>query len=215
MLDSLKGDERLKDIPVVLLAAKAEDAAATYGDRIKGAISNADDLKPVQEALSAAMTGDRALAEDLAGRAATTLSNLCHAGRCACSPGVLTAVSSALTNRPDSVSAPALGIFGSCGSAEQVPAVVAILADEARGESVRSAAGLALAGILGRDSAAAGRRRAGEGGGRLGLDRARLGARGGRARARAGQDGLGAAGQHPAAAAARHRQAQVSGRSRA
>ncbi len=156
VLDSLKGDDRLANIPVVLLAAKAEEAAATYGDRIKGAISNADDLKPVQAALSAAMTGDRALAEDLAGRAATTLSHLCHAGRCACSPGVLTAVGSALTNRPDSVSAPALGIFGSCGSAEQVPAVVAILADEARGESVRSAAGLALAGILGRDSAAAG-----------------------------------------------------------
>jgi len=155
VLDELKDDERLAKIPVVLLAAKAEEATATYGDRIKGAIANADDLKPVQEALSASMTGDRALAEDLAGRAATTLSNLCNAGRCTCSPAIFTAIGPALTNRADSVSAPTLGIFGSCGTAEQVPAVVAVLADEARSEGVRSAAGLALAGIFGRDGSAA------------------------------------------------------------
>jgi len=46
-------------------------------------------------------------------------------------------------------------VFASCGTAEHVPAVVAILADEARGESVRTAAGMALAGILGRDGSAA------------------------------------------------------------
>jgi CheY-like chemotaxis protein/tetratricopeptide (TPR) repeat protein len=155
ILDELKDDERLANVPVVLLAAKAEEAAATYGERIKGAITNADDLKPVQDVLSASMTGDRALAEDLAGRAATTLGHLCHAGRCVCSPAVLAAVGSALTNRADSVSAPALGVYGSCGTAEQVPAVVAILADEARSEVVRSAAGMALAGILGRDGSAA------------------------------------------------------------
>ena len=155
VLDSLKGDERLANVPVVLLSAKAEDAAATYGDKIKGVLTNADDLKPVQDALSASMTGDRALAEDLAARAATALSALCHEGRCACSPAVLEMVSKALTNRPDAVSAPALGIYGSCGTAEQVPAVVAILADEARGESVRAAAGTALAGILSRDGSAA------------------------------------------------------------
>jgi CheY-like chemotaxis protein/tetratricopeptide (TPR) repeat protein len=155
VLDSLKGDERLANIPVVLLTAKAEDASATYGDKIKGALTSADDLKPVQDALSAAMTGDRALAEELAARAATTLSALCHAGHCACSPAVLEAVGKSLTNRPDTVSAPALGVFASCGTAEQVPAIVAILADEARGESVRVAAGMALAGILGRDGTAA------------------------------------------------------------
>lgn len=155
VLDSLKGDERLANVPVVLLTAKAEDAAATYGDKIKGALTSADDLKPVQEALSAALTGDRALAEDLAARSASTLAGLCHAGRCTCSPAVLEAVGKALTNRPDTVSAPALGVFSSCGTAEHVPAIVAILADEARGESVRSAAGMALSGILGRDGTAA------------------------------------------------------------
>jgi hypothetical protein len=101
------------------------------------------------------MTGDRALAEDLASRAAMTLSHLCHSGRCVCSPAVLAAVGSALTNRPDSVSTPALGVYGSCGTAEQVPALVAILADEARSEGVRSAAGMALSGILSRDGSAA------------------------------------------------------------
>jgi CheY-like chemotaxis protein len=155
VLDQLKADERLANVPVVILAAKAEDAAATYGDKIKGAITNAEDMKPVQDALSASMTGDRALAEDLGGRAATTLGNLCHSGHCTCSPAILTAVGSALTNRPDSVSVPALGVFASCGSAEQVPAIVAILADEARSEAVRAAAGGALAGILGRDGSAA------------------------------------------------------------
>jgi CheY-like chemotaxis protein/tetratricopeptide (TPR) repeat protein len=155
VLDELKADERLANVPVVLLAAKVEDAAATYGDRIKGAIANADDMKPVQDALSASMTGDRALAEDLAGRAAQTLAQLCQAGRCTCSPAVLATVGNALTNRADSVSAPALGIYGACGGAEQVPAVLAILADEARSETVRSAAGMALSGILSRDSSAA------------------------------------------------------------
>jgi CheY-like chemotaxis protein len=156
VLDELEADERLTAIPVLILAAKAEDAAAAYGDRIQGAIgADAADLKPVQDALSASMTGDRALAESLASRAATTLGHLCHAGRSACSPAVLAAVGSALVNRPDSVSAPALGVYGCCGTAEQVPAVVAILADEKRAESVRSAAGLALAGILGRDPSAA------------------------------------------------------------
>ena len=72
--------------------------------------------------LIARMTGDRALAEDLAARAATTLSALCHSGHCACSPAVLEAVGKALTNRPDAVSAPALGVFASCGTAEHVPA---------------------------------------------------------------------------------------------
>jgi CheY-like chemotaxis protein len=155
VLDELKADELLKDVPVVLICAKAEDATATYGDRIKGALTDVADLKAVQEALSASMTGDRALAESLAGRAGTTLSQLCASGRCTCSPAILTAVASAITNRPDSVSAPALGVFAACGTAEQVPAVTAILADEARSEVVRAAAGLALAGILGRDGSAA------------------------------------------------------------
>jgi CheY-like chemotaxis protein len=155
VIDELKADELLKDVPVMLIAAKAEDAAATYGDKIKGAITDTADLKAVQEALSASMTGDRALAESLASRAATTLAHLCHAGRCTCSPAVLAAVGNALVNRPDTVSAPALGVIGSCGSAEQVPAVTAILADEARAEVVRAAAGHALSGFLGRDGSAA------------------------------------------------------------
>lgn len=155
VLEELKGDERLAKVPVVLLAAKAEEAAATYGDKIKGVLTNAEDLKTVQEALSASMTGDRALADDLAGRSAMTLSQLCRTGRCTCTPAVLTSVGSALSNRPDSVSSPALGVFSSCGTAEHVPAIVAILADEARSEQVRHAAGLALAGILSRDGSAA------------------------------------------------------------
>ncbi|MBK7641480.1 MAG: hypothetical protein IPJ19_00280 [Planctomycetes bacterium] len=155
VLDELKGDEHLAKIPVVLLAANAEEAAATYGDRIQGSIANADDMKPVQDALSASMTGDRALAEDLAARAGTVLGQLCHSGRGSCSPGVIASVSSAISNRPDSVSVPALGILSSCGGAEQVGSVVAILADEARSEGARSAAGLALAGILARNSSAA------------------------------------------------------------
>ncbi len=152
VLDGLKADERLANVPVIVLAANAEQAAATFGDKIKGTLVGTDDMKPVMDALAQQMTGDRALAEDLAARAATTLRELCQAGRCTCNPGVLAAVGAALTNRPDSVAVPALGVLGCCGSAEQATAVVAVLADEARSEDVRRAAGLSLAAMLGRNA---------------------------------------------------------------
>ena len=152
ILDEFKADARLTGVPVIALSDNAEQAAATYGDKIKGVITNGDDIKPVTDSLGQQMSGDRALAEDLAARAGNVLHGLCQAGRCACNPGVLAAVGAALTNRPDSVAVPALGVLGCCGSAEQAAAVVGGLGDEARSEDVRRAAGNSLAGMLGRNA---------------------------------------------------------------
>lgn len=152
ILDEFKADARLASVPVVALSDNAEQAATNFGDKIKGVITSGDDIKPVTDSLGAQMTGDRALAEDLAARAATVLNGLCKSGRCACNPGVLAAVGAALTNRPDAVAVPALGVLGCCGGAEQATAVVGVLGDEARSEDVRRAAGNSLAGMLGRNA---------------------------------------------------------------
>jgi CheY-like chemotaxis protein len=153
ILDELKADDRLAKVPVVVLAAKAEEATATYGDKIAGALADVNDLKPVEAALTAEMSGDRALAEDLARRAAETLTQMCHGGHCDCS-SIVASLAGALEHRPDAVVTPILRVLELCGDQTAVANVVGVLADEARSEGVRAAAGHTLAGIVGRNSTA-------------------------------------------------------------
>lgn len=153
MLDEVKEDPRLATIPVVVITDNAEQAAATYGDRIAGTTKSADDLKAVEAALAKEVGGDRALADDLAARAAMTLTQLGRSGRADVSP-VAGSLVRAIANRPDNVSIAALEALGSAGGAAQAAAIVAVIADTARTEPVRIAAADALASILGRDGAA-------------------------------------------------------------
>ncbi len=57
-------------------------------------------------------------------------------------------------NRPDGVVLPALHTLGQAGGAEQVAPILAVLADEARSEAVRTGAADALADILSRHGTA-------------------------------------------------------------
>jgi CheY-like chemotaxis protein len=152
VIDALKGDERLATVPVVMLAENAEEATAAYGDKIAGVLSDAKDLSAVTGALSGELGGDRALAEDLAVRSASTLAHLAHGSSDVCS--ALPALTGALKNRPDSIATPCLHALGAAGAAAQTAAIVAVLADDARSEEVRKAAAGALVSILNRNEGA-------------------------------------------------------------
>jgi len=155
ILDELKGDERLAAVPVLCISANAEEATGTYGERIAGTVTSAEDLKAVQDALSAGVRGDRALADDLAARAATVLAHIGH-GRQVDLSSTVVPLQSAIVNRPDAVATPALHALASIGDAAQVASILAVVADEARSEGVRVAGTDALSGILGRNGAAVG-----------------------------------------------------------
>lgn len=154
IVDELKTDARLGAVPVVVVAA-SEEASQPFGDRVAGLVKSADDLKAVQDQLEKGVGGDRALANDLARRAGDVLAHLAHGGQTDIS-STLGALQGVLTNRPDEVALPAMAALGSAGGASQVPALIAVLADEARSESVRVGAANAIAGILGRNSSAVG-----------------------------------------------------------
>jgi len=152
VIDGLKEDERLAKVPVMVLAEKAEDATAAYGDKIAGVLTDARDLSAVMGALSGELSGDRALAEDLAARAANTLAHLAHGTSDVSS--ALPALSGALKNRADAIAIPSLHALGAAGGAGETGAIVAVLVDDARSEEVRKAAASALVGILSRNASA-------------------------------------------------------------
>lgn len=152
VIDAIKEDERLAKVPVMVLAEKAEDATAAYGDKIAGVLTAGQDLAPVHTALEGELSGDRALAEDLAARAANTLAHLAHGGSDL--SGALAALGGALKTRADAIAVPSLHALGAAGSQADTAAILAVLGDEARSEEVRKASASALVGILSRNAMA-------------------------------------------------------------
>lgn len=150
IVDEVKNDERTANVPVFVLAADKDAAAATYGDRIAGASSGAGDVEGARPALSAELTGDRALATTLASRSAATLAHL----------GMADDLGPALSNlaiavsREDATAIPAMAALGARGTAAQAPALLQALADDKRSEAARAAAGEALARVVARSGGA-------------------------------------------------------------
>jgi len=148
IVDEVKGDERLANVPVIVLTADKDGATATYGDRIAGASNGAADLAAAQPALTAELSGDRALATTLAARSAEALAHLGTADDL----GPALAGLGQATAREDATAIPAMAALGARGTATQAPALLAALVDESRSEGARAAAGSALARVVSRSA---------------------------------------------------------------
>lgn len=155
VLDEIRADDRIANVPVLVITKDAEGTAGIYGDKIAGTLSGAEDMKAVQTALEKGVGGDRALADDLARRAAEVLAQMARNGRGDLS-GVLGPLQSTLASRPDAVTIPAMQVLGAVGGPAQAGSLVAVLSDDKRSEECRSASGNALAGILSRNPGALG-----------------------------------------------------------
>lgn len=147
VIDEIRGDDRLKDVAIIVATADAATVSTNYGDRIQGTMTGPTDLTAVQAALAKEVNGDRALAQDLAARAAVVLHRLASEGSdvSAANAGLV-----AGSKRDDKVAIPAMEALGACGTAGDAPALVAVLADDKRSDGARAAAGHALALLLGR-----------------------------------------------------------------
>jgi len=152
VLDEIKADARTQNVPVVLIVKDAAAAAEMYGDRIAGTTTGSGDTAAIAATLQGEMEGDRARAASLAKRSAEALAHLAHDGRTDLS-GALESLTAA-SARADDVAVPAIHALGMAGGARQAATLVAALADEARSETVRTAAGDAIASMLARDSSA-------------------------------------------------------------
>jgi HEAT repeat protein len=94
------------------------------------------------------LTGDRARADTLSSQAAEALSNLAMGGSDI--SGALEGLARTLASRPDPVVLPAMRALRVAGTQAQVPALTALLSDDARSDEARVAAGRTLAAILAR-----------------------------------------------------------------
>jgi hypothetical protein len=98
------------------------------------------------QAMAGELTGDRALAETLAARAASALAHVgSNSDIKSAYPGL-----HAATKRADSIAIPALHALGAGGCVACIDVVLAVLADETRSDEARTAAGGALSEILAR-----------------------------------------------------------------
>lgn len=156
VLDELKSDERTASVPVFLISADEERASELYGERVAGVLTSAAGMDAVEQALSEALDGDRARANQLAGRAASALLALARgAGRTDLSPalgGLVAALAGppASQARPDEVVVPATRALGAAGTPAQIPALMAVLVDGSRSDDARVAAAQAVGDIAGR-----------------------------------------------------------------
>ncbi len=147
VIDEIRGDDRLKGVPIIVATADAATVSANYGDRIQGTTSGPEDKTAIEAALAKEVTGDRALAQDLAARAAVVLHRLAAEGSdvSAANEGLV-----AGSKRDDKVAIPAMEALSACGNAAEAPALVAVLADDKRSDAARATAGHSLAALLGR-----------------------------------------------------------------
>lgn len=147
VIDEVRGDDRTAKTPILVLTADAANTQSTYQDKIQGTTSGPEDTQAAQAILAAEMTGDRKRAADLAARSCQALATLALRGNdlSAALGGLTTAA-----GRTDVVALPALRALAECGGPGQAGTLAAILADEARSEEARIAAGQALSGVLGR-----------------------------------------------------------------
>ncbi|MDZ4773676.1 MAG: HEAT repeat domain-containing protein [Planctomycetota bacterium] len=146
VVDEIRADERFANTAIVLMT-NDDAAAANFGDRIQGAMKG-EDTAAVEAALSKEMTGDRALAEDLATRSSAVLAQLGALGM-----GDLSAAQAGLVNavgRADKTAIPAMQAIGASGGPAEAAALVAALTDEKRSDEARTAAGRSLSNLLGR-----------------------------------------------------------------
>lgn len=148
VLSELRDDPRFTNTPIFLLSSDAEGAGDAYGDLVTGVLTGAD-LDTINGALGADESNDRKAADALSRRAAATLANLAVAGRTDLSAAV-PALASTLASRPDEVTLHAMTALGAAAGNDVVGALAAVIGDDARSDSARSAAGQAISDILSR-----------------------------------------------------------------
>jgi CheY-like chemotaxis protein len=149
VIDEIRADARLAGVPIVVITADAPTVSGNFGERIQGTMSGPEDQAAVTAALSKEMTGDRALAQDLAARAAMTLAHLAAQGA---DIGAASAGLVAATTRDDKIAIPAIHALGASGGQPGADALAVVLVDDKRSEEARMAAGRALATLLGRNA---------------------------------------------------------------
>ena len=137
----------LKDKPVFFLSQNQEVADA-FADRVAGVVTDLADMSALDSVFEEGLDGDRAQADRLAAHSASTLADLAAAGQNI--GGTLGSLASTLAHRPDTVSIPSMNALGLAGTSSEVSGLLAVLTDGARSDDARTAAGNAIAGILGR-----------------------------------------------------------------
>jgi CheY-like chemotaxis protein len=148
VIDDVRHDERMAQVPIVVSTKDDATVTANFGDRIQGTMKAADDMTAIDAALSKEMSGDRALAENLAARASEVLHQLAQAGTDDLGSVLASLVKA--TGRGDKISIPAMMTLGQSGGAAEAGALVAVLADDKRSEDARVAAGRSLSSLVGR-----------------------------------------------------------------
>jgi CheY-like chemotaxis protein len=147
VIDELRGDERFANTAIVLMST--DDAAvANFGDRIQGAMKGPDDVAAIDAVLAKEMTGDRALAEELAARSSAVLAQLGALGTSDLAGAQAGLVSA--SGRADRIAIPAMNALGASGGPAEAAALVAVLTDEKRSDEARTTAGKSLSALLGR-----------------------------------------------------------------
>lgn len=139
--------------PVVLMTADS-DLADAWSDRVAGTSSGADDLDAIDDAFAGGVTGDRAEADDIAGRAATVLAGLATSGHTDIS-FVLDELTGPLANRAGSVAIPCMNALAIAGSPDHLAALAQVVANSDREDDVRMAAANAMGGIFSRHATTA------------------------------------------------------------
>jgi len=147
VLRAIESNPVTANTPVYLMTSNA-DLAEAYGDSFAGSFSGADGLEVVNAAFEASLDGDRAEADRLSLDSAATLARLARTGTNISS--VLGNLASTLASRPDGVTIAAMRALGSGGTANEAPALIAVVADDSRSDEARAAAADACAGIFGR-----------------------------------------------------------------
>ena len=148
VLSDMAANPVTSEVATYLLTAD-EELSSAWGERFAGVIASPDDLSALDEVFDATLTGDRAQADELAQRAAAALADLARTGRTNLA-SALPQLAGTLASRPDEVTLPAMVALGIAGTAEQVPALSAVVTSDDRSDASRVGAANALAGIFGR-----------------------------------------------------------------
>jgi HEAT repeat protein len=149
VIDDVRSDARFEKTPILVIAAgDSGTAEELFGDKTQGIVADPADLSAVASAMEGELGGDRARADALSAQAAEALASLAMGG--SDTGPALEGLTRTLASRPDRVILPAMQALRVAGTQAQVPALTTLLADGARSEESRIAAGRALAAILAR-----------------------------------------------------------------
>lgn len=153
VLGEITSDVRTSSTPLLLSASDADAAEELYGDKV-GGILTADDLSALDDALSGELTGERAVAAELAARSAEALAALAVRGGVDLHPvqGQLIAALS----RADAVAEPAAKALAHGGDQNAVAGLTAVVVDADRSSEARVAAADGLAGVFSRQPGSGG-----------------------------------------------------------